>query len=384
MSRDKKLWGVGVAVLAWICGQATARAQEPDWASMSYTLHSAYQAVDADGNGTFPTDHAIKMRGVILNRPDDMLDPTPGADPFMGGQWQEFIQAVDGGDFGGTALYMGQNIGKINNTHPTGSYTDAEWLAEIDRVNHDPVTGRPFRPGDLVEVRARAPGLFFNGKTNVNEQHVKYPAANFDVILIQADYGLPTPQLVPLSDLKDASDQFIFDQTRATGPEHYQASAIRINGVSFAGTANWGPGGQLTLQDGTGRTLPVLLGRGEGFTRYDPPAEPFNIVGILDQEDTISTDGCKAGYRLWVMDYDGSRFVLYRYVKPDFDRDGDVDEDDLDHFGACASGPGIAQSDPLCFNADFDDDNDVDQCDFGTLQRCLSGSNELPDPACDR
>ncbi len=384
MSRDKRLWGVGVVVLLWSCGQVAVRAQEPDWSSMSCTLHSAYQAVDADGDGTFPTDHAIKMRGVILNRPGDMLDATPGADPFMGGQWQQYIQAVDANDFGGTALWMGQNIGKIMGTHPVGSYLDAEWLAEVDRLNHDPATGRGFRPGDLVEVRARAPGLFNRGKTNINEQHVTDPEADFDIVLIQANYGLPTPQVAPLSDLKDDWDQFIFHWTRAIGNEYYQATAVRINSVTFTSTANWAPGGQLTIEDGTGRTFPVLLGRGEGFTLYDPPSGSFDIVGILDQEDKDTSDGFKAGYRLWVMDYDGTQFVLYRYVRPDLDRDGDVDGDDLDQFEACASGPGIAQNDPLCLKADFDIDSDVDQSDFGMLQRCLSGNDELPDPTCDR
>jgi hypothetical protein len=302
----------------------------------------------------------------------------------MGGQWQIYIQATDADDSGGTALYIGQNIGKITGTHPAGSYTDAEWLAELDRLNHDPDTRRPFRPGDLVEVRARAPGLFFRGKTNINEQHQKTTEADFDIVLLQAGHGLPTPQVIQLSDLKDASDQFIFDATRSTGPEHNQGSAVRINSVSFTGTGSWGTEGQLVIQDGTGRTLPILLGRGEGFTRYGPPSAPFGIVGILDQEDTDGSDGYRAGYRLWVMDYDGSEFLLYRYVKPDFDRDGDVDDDDLDHFETCASGPAVARIDPDCLDPDMDGDTDVDQDDFAVLQRCWSGPEGLAEPDCDQ
>jgi hypothetical protein len=95
-----------------------ARAQEPDWPAMTYTSHKDYQAADASGNGTFPTDHPIKMRGVLINWPQTMLDTTPGSDPFMGGQWQEFIQTIDADDFGGTAMWMGQNIGKIMGNHP--------------------------------------------------------------------------------------------------------------------------------------------------------------------------------------------------------------------------------------------------------------------------
>jgi hypothetical protein len=378
--------GKKVAWIGWVvsCGiSAQAWGQDPDWSAMSVTLHSVFQAVDANGSGTFSTTVPVKMQGVLLNRPSDMIDATPGANPYMGGQWQCYMRPVDATDFGGTALYMGQNIGRNVGNHPAGSYTDAEWLAELDRLDHDPATGRAFRPGDLVEVHARAPGLFYRGKTNVNEQHLKVTEANFDVVLLQAQYGLPSPQVVTLSDLKDASDQFIFDQKRATGCEHYQGSAVRINGVSFASTTNWKAGGQLTIQDGAGHTFPVLLGLGDGFTRYEAPTGSFDIVAILDQEDSVGTDGYKAGYRLWVMNYDGEEFVLYRYVKPDFDHDGDVDDDDAGHFKSCALGPGVPQTTAECLDADFDGDADNDQADFAVLQRCWSGTQAVPDPTCD-
>jgi hypothetical protein len=83
------------------------------------------------------------------------------------------------------------------------------------------------------------------------------------------------------------------------------------------------------------------------------------------------------------MDCDGSQFVLVRYVKPDFDQDGDVDGDDTDHFETCASGPAVPQTDPNCLGADFDGDTDVDHEDFAVLQRCLSGPDGLADPDCD-
>ncbi len=355
-----------------------------NWNQMGYTPHKEYQAVDSNGAGTFPTTSAVKMKGRLLNRPSDMLDPTPGSNPFMGGQWQLFMQADEDDDFGGTALYMGQNIGKIVGNHPAGSYTDAEWLAELDRLDHDPVTGRAFRSGDLVEVRAKAPGLFFRGKTNINEQHQKTPEADFEIVLLEAAEDPLAPEhVLTLPDVKDAGDQFIFDSTRATGAEHYQGDFVEFQDVQFtAGT--WGPDQTMTISDGAGRTLPVLLGRGNGFSRYSAPTGPFDIVGVFDQEDTVDGDGYKAGYRLWVMDYDGNKFVLYRYVRPDFDQDGDVDADDHDHFETCASGPAVPQTDPNCLDADFDGDTDVDQEDFGVLQRCLSGPDGLAEPDCDQ
>ena len=66
---------------------------------------------------------------------------------------------------------------------------------------------------------------------------------------------------------------------------------------------------------------------------------------------------------------------------PDLDDDCDVDQDDLDLFEVCASGPAI----PViggCEDRDFDNDEDADQDDFGILQRCLSGPVELADPTC--
>lgn len=381
MARGISIW------VACACGMSIGSsvwAQDPDWAAMTYTLHRDYQAVDADGNGTFLTTGPVKMRGVITNWSQTMLKGDAGSDPFMGGQWQIGVQVVDADDFGGTVLWMGQNVGKIHGGHPATSYTDAEWRAEVDRVSHDPVTGRLFRPGDLVEIRARAPGLFHNGKTNVNEQHVDLPEADFDVVLLQANYSVPEVQTVALGDLKDGSDQFIFDATRATGPEHYQGRLIKLEGVRF-GAGTWAPGQTMTITDGAGRTFPLLLGLGSGFTLYAPPTGTFDVVGVLDQEDGTGEDGYKGGYRLWAMDYDGAAFVLYRYVQPDFDRDGDVDGDDHAHFIACITGPMVALAvESSCDDADFDRDGDVDQADFSVLQRCHAGADMLTAPLCDQ
>ena len=280
-------------------------------------------------------------------------------------------------------MFMGEWIGLRNPPHPENSYTPQEWAAELQRLNFDPATGRAFRPGDLIEVRARAPGLFFRGKTNINEQHQKMPDANFDLLLVEPGVGVPQPVSLNLGDLKDASNEFIFDATRTVGPERYQGAAVRLDGVRVVDTQGWGPGAQLTVQDGTGRTLPLLLGRGGGFTRYPAPADLLNVAGILDQEDTTPADGNRGGYRLWVMDYDGEQGVLVDLVGPDLDGDQDVDADDLDAFDACLSGPGIPQGQAECRQADFDGDLDVDQADFGVLQRCLAG-DEPADPACDR
>lgn len=70
-------------------------------------------------------------------------------------------------------------------------------------------------------------------------------------------------------------------------------------------------------------------------------------------------------------------------VGPDFDEDGDVDQEDFGHLQTCFSGTGIAQDDPGCEDARLDNDDDVDQDDFGILQGCISGANVSAAPSCD-
>ena len=68
----------------------------------------------------------------------------------------------------------------------------------------------------------------------------------------------------------------------------------------------------------------------------------------------------------------------------DFDRDFDVDQDDLDFFLSCMSGPAVAIGDPNCTQVDADGDGDTDLSDFGRMQVCLSGTDVRADPNCGR
>ena len=63
----------------------------------------------------------------------------------------------------------------------------------------------------------------------------------------------------------------------------------------------------------------------------------------------------------------------YEYVPGDYDRDGEIDADDMAVFAACVSGPAIPYTGD-CAGADFDRDGDVDQSDFGFIQRWYSGA----------
>jgi hypothetical protein len=82
-------------------------------------------------------------------------------------------------------------------------------------LSYDAETMHPFRAGDLVQVNANS-YAFYGGKLNVNETHHIDPAFDFTISLVTSNYGLPTPELLTLSDLKNADDTYIFDQTRAT------------------------------------------------------------------------------------------------------------------------------------------------------------------------
>lgn len=71
-------------------------------------------------------------------------------------------------------------------------------------------------------------------------------------------------------------------------------------------------------------------------------------------------------------------------VKPDFDRDGDVDQDDFGHLQVCLSGPLVPQTAPACQNARLDADGDVDQNDWVIFSACVSGAGVRAEPTCSQ
>jgi hypothetical protein len=181
-------------------------------------------------------------------------------------------------------------------------------LSELCRINHDSNTGYTFAAGDRVRVTGWY--KFYRGKINVNEQHETVPAFDFEVELLEPAAGLPKPELITLDMVKDGSDQYIFDQTRLTGCEYYQARLVRVNDVNVVDPNYWVPDGTLTIRDNTGRTFPVKLGIGDGFTRYDCPTGQIDVIAIFDQEHPSSSPPFNGGYRLWVPNYDGNGLVL--------------------------------------------------------------------------
>jgi len=298
--------------------------------SVAEVTHSEFQAVNASGEQTYNATEKVTLEGILLHNPADMLDPAPDdtvTELFnISGQWQIFFQG-EGNDHAGTAVWMGQLYNNLPWVALDGGYTNEEFKAELSCLN-----AAQFSPGDRIRVTGYY--LSYSGKTNVNEQHNKNPDHNFTIELVERGVGLPRPEVVSLDELKDDDDNFIFDPTRQAGCEYYQARLIKIEEVSFVEVNDWDPGGELVITDGI-KTLPVKLGRGNGiYPGSNNLAEPFDIIGIMDQESANLIDG----YRLYVMNYDGNGSVLAsrehrRADKPgDLNLDGIVDYDDINEL----------------------------------------------------
>ena len=339
-------------------------------------LHKDIQAVDADGNPTHPKVGAaidpanqIVLGGIVLNNPEDILDSTAAYSEQMwdlGGQWQIYVQAVAADDFGGTACWIGQNYGNLPwiGFPSINNYSDAEWIVEMNRLNFD--GGHEIRQGDLVRITGY--GLAYGGKSNINERHSKSPANDFTIEYLGSSPGLPAPDVIQMSNVKDASGEFLFDQTRLTGCEHYQASLVRVNDVSFADDSGWATDGTVTIADGFGRTFSVKLGLDNAFDLPHNLDATFDIVGIFDQEDGNGGDGWTDGYRLWVTGYDGSTGLLgvTDTIFGDVTGDDAIDAADIDALFAAAGSAEAVD--------DLDGDDDADDADVDVLVADVLGT----------
>ncbi|UCD30571.1 MAG: hypothetical protein JSV03_08930, partial [Planctomycetota bacterium] len=111
-----------------------------------------------------------------------------------------------------------------------------------------------------------------------------------------------------------------------------------------------------------------------GNPAWNVAAGHIHVGGLTDLADAI--EATEITLRTLINHLD--KIAL---IPGDFDKDGDVDNDDYTAFEACGSGPAIPLT-PGCEDKDFDDDNDVDQDDFAVLQRCFSGPDNPGDPNC--
>ena len=273
--------------------------------AVAKVTHRQFQAVNGSGEQTYTATQKVTLEGIVLHNPADMLDPT--ADDSitqmynLGAEWQLFFQG-EGDDHAGTAVYMAQLYDNLPWIIPGGGYSNAQFIAELNRIN---------APGFTVGDRIRVTGWFLSyaGKYNINEQHNNDPDHDFTIELVARGVGLPKPEVVSLDELKDDQDRFVFDPARLVGGEYYQGRLIKIKDVNVVDAKGWGPDGMLTVTNGT-KTLPVQLGRGNGiYPGSFNLSQPFDVIGILDQD---STD-LRSGYQLYVVNYDGNGKVLASY-----------------------------------------------------------------------
>jgi hypothetical protein len=317
----------GAAVFALLAGHGQAQ----NWEQEDYLTHREYQAVNEQGAPLYTQGWPFRMVGVVLNDTEDWLDPTPGYHENlndgvfdMGGQAEIFVQAVnldgtewdpspqaDFDDAGGTACWIGQNLGEVTGL-VSSNYTDEHWLAELDRLGlaggPNVPAGQAIRAGDLVEIRARA-GLFYRGKFNVNEQHNPDEGKDFEIVRLRAGFGLPEAVELTLSDLKDADDAPLFDASAQFGPERYQATRVKLTGLTLAEDVAFASETDILVTDHIGRTFTLHTCLGEGFDDPELPVmgQTFTALGVLDQLaprvgqwPNVTTD-LTDGYRLLVM-----------------------------------------------------------------------------------
>lgn len=266
-------------------------------------FHSTIQAVNQYGSSAWTPVPGAIVEGIVINNPWDMLAYSNAANSP---QWQVFIQTSQAGDFGGTALYMRRE--KPFPGHPGNlPYSPEEWDAEMERLNYPNGVTPPLQRGDRIRVQALAPGLQFRGKFNINEAHSKDEDRNFHITILER--GLtPLASLLSLTDVKDASNEFIFDPARLTGAEHYQGSLVRLEGLTLDDPQNWALDGTVTVRQGN-LTMPLKLGLDPNLLSVNTLAMQtlgFSLTAIMDQEDPGRSDPnlgvtlFQEGYRLWL------------------------------------------------------------------------------------
>ncbi len=145
--------------------------------------------------------------------------------------------------------------------------------------------------------------------------------------------------------------------------------------------ANGGPDTlNYTIGDDAG-WLSVSPDAGASTGEADPIEVVYDVAGLsVDQHTAVisvsSTDAGNSPQTITVN-------LTVETVSPDFDHDGDVDQEDFGHLQICLTGTGTPQNDPACLDARLDDDTDVDVNDFATFQACMSGANVRAEPTCD-
>lgn len=171
--------------------------------------------------------------------------------------------------------------------------------------------------------------------------------------------GFVQPQRVFLSNVSTNGNHWAYFRLKGT-----PANTTAIDAQLYA-TINTGTPQQRTLRRDANNNAGT-------FNQSDLPVH-FGL-GAATQIDTLRVvwpNGLQQIYN----NIPANHYVkLTIYSRFDFDKDLDVDKDDLSHFISCRTRANVAISGPGCSDTDTDGDGDCDLDDFGTFQRCVSGA----------
>jgi len=232
-----------------------------------------YEAVDSQGVGTHPLvvgfvdghfsepTEKVTVEGVALAGVNELLDPSS--------QYTVFIQDTSS-DRGGLQAWAG------------GFFYGALWPQFRATYYRD------FAAGDRVRITGYLADAK-RGKVVINHLHSTLPDYAFDVTVLDHP-GLPDPELV-----SGVSSCNYFDSTRDGGGERRQTRLVMLHGVEID-SGSWASGQTLAVSDGSG-SIDMLLSAMGDFTGSSPTGR-INVVGILDQEDTVMP--ITEQYRVWV------------------------------------------------------------------------------------
>ena len=138
------------------------------------TQHSALQAVYDDGTSAWsgqpgrPTFHCM---GIVINNPWDMLN-------YSSSRQQHPARVASLHSGSRTRVISAEQRCTCARTSPgilpIRTMDDLEWYSGNGTVQlPGSIVRTALQRGDLIRVDARAPGLFYGGKFNINEQHSK-------------------------------------------------------------------------------------------------------------------------------------------------------------------------------------------------------------------
>ncbi len=168
-----------------------------------------------------------------------------------------------------------------------------------------------------------------------------------------------------------AQPQRFFVSNVSTNGNHWLF--VRLKGMGVNTTAI---GAQLyaTLHQGTPQQITLRRDANANagtFNQSDVPVHfGLGSATVVDQLRIVWPNGVTRTHLNIPADH---HVTISLCPRSDFDRDLDVDDQDMDHLRDCRTRSTVLNLPPGCADADYDNDGDSDQDDFGEFQLCHSG-----------